>query len=855
MDSRRDFIKKAALLAGGKGLWGTLPPSIQKALSIDPESGSTYLDAEHVVLLMQENRSFDHCFGALRGVRGFNDPRAVTLPGSNLVWLQTNAAGETYAPFRLDIKNSKATWVGSLPHSWTNQVDAGNGGKHDQWLEAKRSGNKEIADMPWTMGYYTREDLPFYYALADAFTVCDQNFCSSLTGTTPNRLFFWTGTLRTEQHEQARANVRNEDVDYPSPASWDTFPERLEENGISWKIYQNEISLDSGFEGEEDGWLSNFTDNPIEWFTQYHVKFSDSYQRYLQKLEAVLPGEIRTLEDKLNSPSPAAGEKEALQKQLSEKKAGLAIVQNDIREFSREQFDRLPEKEKNLHRKAFVINSKDPDYRQLETYHYQDGDTHIQMKAPKGDVLSQFREDVGKGELPTVSWLVAPENFSDHPGAPWYGAWYVSEVMDILTKNPEVWKKTIFILAYDENDGIFDHVPPFAPPHHPGTGLVSQGIDTGVEHVSLEQELSHKPPHEARESPVGLGYRVPLVIASPWSRGGFVNSEVFDHTSSLQFLEKFLSAKSGKNIKESNISEWRRTICGDLSSTFQPWNGGKSQALPFSQRKDVLESIHKAQFRKLPSVRRLTPEEIGQINKDPAHSPLMPAQEKGIRPSCALPYQLYAEGGLDRDKKSFSIGFAAKKEFFGKASAGAPFKVYAPGKYKAFDKNLHPSGFEEARSWSYAVAAGDRLADAWPLEDFENGAYHLRVYGPNGFFREFMGNETDPLVEIHCDYEIAPKSGKSPGGKIRLTLFNLDPAQGHTVEILDHSYKSPRQSVKIGAAGRADAHASILFDLANSHHWYDFSVRVRDFGDFAYRYAGRVETGHPGFSDPLMGRV
>ncbi|MEO6686784.1 MAG: alkaline phosphatase family protein, partial [Dyadobacter sp.] len=93
MDSRREFIKKAAMLSGGAGLFSVLPTSIQKALAIDPKAGTTYLDAEHVVILMQENRSFDHCYGSLRGVRGFNDPRAITLPNKNLVWLQTNAAG------------------------------------------------------------------------------------------------------------------------------------------------------------------------------------------------------------------------------------------------------------------------------------------------------------------------------------------------------------------------------------------------------------------------------------------------------------------------------------------------------------------------------------------------------------------------------------------------------------------------------------------------------------------------------------------------------------------------------------------------------------------------------------------
>ena len=174
--TRRNFLKQAAMASAAAGFSEILLPSIARAMAIDPKEGSDYLDAEHVVILMQENRSFDHSLGTLRGVRGFNDPRAIRLPNKNSVWLQTNAGGETYAPFRLNIKETNATWMGSLPHGWTDQVDAGNGGKHDRWLDAKRSGNKEYAHMPLTMGFYTREDIPFYYALADAFTVCDQNF-------------------------------------------------------------------------------------------------------------------------------------------------------------------------------------------------------------------------------------------------------------------------------------------------------------------------------------------------------------------------------------------------------------------------------------------------------------------------------------------------------------------------------------------------------------------------------------------------------------------------------------------------------------------------------------------------------
>src|SRR5690349_18202133 len=175
MSTRRDFFLQAAGLAGGAATVNTLLASIGRALEIDPPEGSSFLDAKHVVVLMQENRSFDHAFGTLRGVRGFNDPRAIRLHDGSPVWAQPGSDGKRFLPFRLNIRESKTTWMGSLPHGWHDQVDARNGGRYDRWLDVKRSGHSEYAHMPLTMGYHTREDIPFYYELADAFTVCDQN--------------------------------------------------------------------------------------------------------------------------------------------------------------------------------------------------------------------------------------------------------------------------------------------------------------------------------------------------------------------------------------------------------------------------------------------------------------------------------------------------------------------------------------------------------------------------------------------------------------------------------------------------------------------------------------------------------
>jgi phospholipase C len=845
MDTRREFLKKASVLTGGAGLMQLLPASIAKALAIDPEAGSTWKDAEHIVFLMQENRSFDHAFGSLQGVRGFNDPRAIRLPNKNLVWLQSNKEGETYAPFRLDMHNTKATWMSSLPHSWANQVDARNNGHYDKWLEAKHSGNKDYRAMPLTMGFHTREDIPFYYSLADAFTVCDHNFCSSLTGTTPNRLFFWSGTIRDKQEENVQANVWNEDADYDTMVSWATFPERLEENNISWKVYQNELSVGVGLTGEEDSWLANFGDNPLEYFTQYNVKFHPAYIDNLPKAAAATAAEIKKMEALLQSlPAGAATtEIEKTKKRLDELKKQLTIIEADQKKYTKENFERLTAREKALHKKAFDTNIKDPNYHQLTNITYKDGDTERQMKAPKGDVLQQFREDVKNGSLPTVSWLVAPENFSDHPSAAWFGVWYISEVLDILTQNPEVWKKTIFILTYDENDGYYDHVPPFvAPhPHKTTTGSTSADINTGVDYVANNDQQSIK--EQARESSIGLGYRVPMVIASPWSRGGWVNSEVFDHTSSIQFLEAFLSNKTGKKIEEPNISKWRRTVCGDLTSVFRPYNGEKITLPAFLERDEFIESIHKAQFRELPSnYKKLSVEEIAAINKAPWNSPSMPQQEKGIRNACALPYELYADCTLLADKKTIEITMRAGNSIFNKQAAGSPFHIYAPGKYQQ----------QDSQNWAYAVTAGQGLKDKWQLNDFENNTYHLQLYGPNGFFREFIGNQQDPQAGVEFEYETDAKRDDLLTGNVYVKFSN-EGNQPLTFEINDNAYKAPVKSITVPPGQNATR--SLIIGTNKSFGWYDFSVKLKGNQTFEKRYAGRVENGRPTKTDPFMGRV
>jgi phospholipase C len=470
---------------------------------------------------------------------------------------------------------------------------------------------------------------------------------------------------------------------------------------------------------------------------------------------------------------------------------------------------------------------------------YDENGVERELNVPKGDILHQFRRDVDSGSLPTVSWLMTPANFSDHPGVPWFGSWFVSEVMDILTKNPEQWKKTIFIMTYDENDGYFDHVPPFVPPHpfKENSGKVSEGIDTLLDYAAKDQQTNPSMKEaNIRESQIGLGYRVPMVVVSPWTRGGFVCSEVFDHTSSLQFLENFIEKKYNKKITEENISPWRRTVCGDLSSVFRPYNGEKITQPTLMEKKPFMQTIYSAKFKDLPdNYRKLNQKEINDINANHLQSPYFPQQEKGIRSACALPYELYVNGKLNGDQ--FELRLSAADQVFGKKAAGSAFTVYG----------INPFKGETLKVWDYTVKAGDEIQDEWTLADFANGRYHLRVYGPNGFFREFAGDKRNPSLTVVCSYE---QKAAGMTGNIVLTISNTG-KQATEVLIKDLSYKSGSKTIKIAGQSRV----SQVIDLSASFNWYDFSVGVKGKDQYIERFAGRVETGRIGKTDPLMGGV
>jgi len=829
MDKRRDFLKKAFLLAGIAGAEYSVPSALKKAMAIEPPPGSTYMDAEHVVILMQENRAFDHAFGTLQGVRGFEDPRFVRQQNGLPIWFQPDSKENFYSPFHFGLMNTKSSWMGAVPHSRHSQVDAFKDGWHNGWIDAKKVGNKNFSHIPLTMGYYNRQDVPFNYALADAFTICDQNFCSAMSSTWPNRFFFWTGTLRREQNAKAKAELRNELG--VGVGEWNTFPEVLEDAGVPWKIYQNDLSAGGGFKKEERSWLANFGCNPLERFKNYNVRFSDRYVNSLKTRFETVSKEAEELRKELKKTDLSSKKQNKIEKDLQKKKQVIEEARKELTQWTEENFNRLSQKEKNLYNKAFSTNKEDPNFRELAKLEYTDDKGEKRkMEVPKGDILHEFRQDVKKGKLPSVSWLVPAQRYSDHPSSPWYGSWYISEIIDILTENPEVWKKTIFIMTYDENDGYYDHVPPFVPPNpqKKKSGVSSKGIDNEIEYVTKEEEIEEgRSKGTARSGPIGLGFRVPMIVASPWSKGGKVCSEVFDHTSTLQFLEHFLSNKFNKKIHMDQISAWRRTICGDLTSVF---SDGKTQKnlrkkLPFIERNEYLENIHQSRYKGLPKgFEPRTKNEIEQ-NEFP-YKNLLPKQEKGQRASCILPYELYVDGKVFPQKNQIHLELMADNSVFGKKSKGAPFTVY-------FNDQIR----------SYAVKAGDKVSD-----EFEFGndkSYDLDIHGPNGFYRRFKNSGENPELTTSLTYE---KQGNAYTGKVMLSLQNTGNEPIH-LKIQDKAYG--KEPIEMEIKPKTERKRTI--DFKDSHYWYDFDIILEKYKNYLWSYAGRIEVGKMGYTDPQIG--
>jgi phospholipase C len=259
---------------------------------------------------------------------------------------------------------------------------------------------------------------------------------------------------------------------------------------------------------------------------------------------------------------------------------------------------------------------------------------------------------------------------------------------------------------------------------------------------------------------------------------------------------------------------------------------------PFVKEKPFVEGIFNAQFKRIPSdFKVLTKAEAEGINRDPSSSDLMPQQEKGVRSACALPYQIYADEKPGSDERVIELEMKAGNEIFGARSTGIPFKVYEMNDFLVRD---------------YAVAPGAKLTDRWNIPDgAREEVSHFRIYGPNGFFREYIGLKQVAGLEIHCDYERKALYSRKLTGNLLLQVKNTSAGHDHHIMIRDHAYKAK----PISRFLKAGSEATIRLDLQRSFGWYDFTVNVEGNKIYAKRYAGHVETGADSFSDPAMGRI
>lgn len=846
MTSRRDLLKGGLTAAGLASVAGLLPESVKRAYAITPDPGTTFLDAEHVVIFMQENRSFDHLFGTMRGVRGFRDPHPVAQSDGSPVFLQRGKTGDAHAPWRLHMTESRATWLGDLPHGRDDQVDAWNGGAHNNWIDAKQ--HRKHADIPLTMGYHTREDVPFYYALADAFTVCDQYYCSVMSSTTPNRMMMWSGTIREPNEHGSLVYMRNPQT-HPTGLTWTSFPERLEKAGIDWKIYQNDIWTETQLSGEAFNWLSNSGDNMIERFKNIPVNFTPSYLEYangiidrmlvnIHERQTELQAELARHAAGTPKHAEIAGWLRSYEAQIKRLERKRTAGVNDL--------SRLTDAQKSLRARALPTNSEDPDWHTLDRIDFTVDGKAASSAVPKGDLFHRFRADVRADKLPTVSWLVAPPNFCAHPSKPLFADWYVSEIMDILTENPAVWKKCIFILTFDENDGYFDHAPSFvaADPNRPETGGATPGIDVGEEYTWAEDErIQGVSAAQSRTGPIGLGYRVPTIIASPWTRGGWVNSEVSDHTSIIRFLEKFIAGKFGRKLVDDNISDWRRTVCGDLTSCFRTFDG-KPVDLPKVDQHEHIRKIVAASAQPLPSGHRTFGDTaIKAVIREPASMAEILWQEPGVKPSCALPYELQADAEIDFVSGQLVIHLAAGDRQFGDRSAGAPFNIYRYGTRESTDRFPVPglSGNMQAGTW--VVAAGQTLAPAYPLGDIGGEHYDIAVHAPNGFYRRFRGGRKVPGLRVRSSCRV----GANGEARMILDIANISDRE---VDLRAQSSRYLHWNRKLLIP--AHTSASLEVPTRRNENWYDFSLQSAGDTAFLWKYAGRMETGRACISDPAL---
>lgn len=695
--SRRAFLSTACAAMAGSS---TFAATLRRALDTPAHHRSgTIADLGHVIFLMQENRSFDSYFGTLCGVRGYSDPRPIPLPGGQPVWAQPHGSGHVL-PYHFDIRNTNALRVG-LDHSWK--------GSEATWKDWNAWVARKTVR---TMGHFDRSDLPFYYALADAFTVCDAYHCSVFGPTDPNRFYALSGHV-TGIPDARLYNVNNgtynADIANDAPSArgieWRSHAELLEANGISWKVYQE--------------W-DNYGDNYLQYFRSFRVDAS-----------------------------------------------GRPLTPDSA-----------------LYRRGRAMAP---------------GSNATNAAGTTGQwLIDDFAADVAAGRLPAVSWICAPTEYCEHPDqTPNAGEHFTARLLQALVAHPEVWSRTALILTYDENDGFFDHMPPAVPPLGVARGRTTLGNATQGEVHGSE--------------PIGLGPRVPALVVSPWSKGGRVCSQLFDHTSLLRLLETWLVHGRGlepARVRCDAISPWRRAVCGDLTQAFD--FAAPPAGFPGSVPRSAVYFKGWGSRDALPPARQALPRQERSASGRP-------------RPAMPLTYRCQLHGtALPASQFALDFGNAA--------AAGTPAAAY-----------IVYSTLRSDGPWHYTVEAGKRIErEVW---NWSTPAYHLAVHSHNGFLREFRGNLASAAAraEVGLEEDAAARV-------VRLSFINGG-AGTCRFRCVDNAY-GDRTVLSIDVPpGQTRVQPR---DVSPSHGWYDLVVTVDGDPSYQRRLAGHLEGAGLDATDPVL---
>jgi phospholipase C len=681
--SRRRFLQYTALgsaAAAAVGVGGPAAASVARgsaaARTLPQGWSGTIADLKHVVILMQENRSFDHYFGTLRGVRGFADKQALTWQNGNSIFQQPDAARTDLGyllPYNLTDQVD-----GDLDHSWEGDHEARNGGLWNSWVPAKTEE---------TMGYFSRDEIPFQYAVADAFTICDGYHQAIMAPTSPNRMYFWTGTS-----SGWTSNPDDYTVDFGPDAGTPevtTYPELLQKAGISWQVYTNDQVGDSGSFPEY--FLGDYGDNPL-WF----------YQQY-------------------NTTNSTQG--------------GTGVLAS----------------------------------RGAVTPWKSEAGAPPMSKTHAAYVLSSFIKAVDSNALPQVSWIVAPAGYCEHPSyTPDYGAHYVNTVLQTLFSNPELWRTTALFITYDEHDGFFDHqLPPF-----PEASVTSEYIAGW---------------------PTGPGTRVPMLICSPWTRGGYVDSNVYDHTSVLRFLAAWT------RVQPVNITPWRASVTGDLTVAFDFRHPDFS--IP-------------ASIPTLDQTWALTQLTGGSTTPPAEGDQKMPTQEPGTRPHRPTVHQPFADVTVDRTTSQVTAALTNT------GKVGVSFAVY-------------PDGYLPSTCTPFTALQSSPRSYVWDAT-LTAGKYAFSVYGPDGFLTSFAGEVVPANLSAGPVPVVTAVLQSGATKTLELTLAN-DGHQQIVYTLTPNDYEGRTQTVTV----KFGSPRTINWPT-NQHGYYDVVIATNTANGFRRRYAGRI---------------